>query len=743
MGGAIFNQGGIVGLANCTLTGNTASGGDSPNAGGGSGLGGGLMNLNGSLTLTNCTIAANTITAGVGHSEETNGRADGSAVYSLSLNVGTVTPTTTATVTLANGILAGSLGSTPVIAALANVQFDGTATVNATGPNIVFPALANGGTLSGTPLTFKDPNLGSLADNGGPTQTMIPQPGSPALDAGDNAVIPSGATTDQRGEGFVRISNGKVELGAFEVQVPVVVAPAALPGGQVGAAYNQTITASGPPGPYTFTITSGALPDGLSLGDGGALAGTPTASGVFDFTVTATNTTAETGSLAFTLTVDPPVVISPDALPAGMVGTTYSQTLSASGPPGPYTFTVTGGSLPDGLTLSDAGVLSGTPIAAGAAVFTVTATNPTGEAGSVADTLTVDPLPPLPPPPPPAVGGPNLVISGSATGAAGQFAVGTLQPLGGSITPFPGFSGDVRAAAGDFDGDGVRDTVLITGPGAKTVMAVVSGKDGSILLSPTDPFGDANFTFGGFVTAGDIDHDGKAEWVVTPELRGGPRVVIFRLDPAAGFTVVANFFGIQDDTFRDGARAALGDVNGDGILDVFAIAAFNGGPRTALFDGRDILVATGQGRAPAKLTGDFFAAASGQDEGRGGRGIAVGDVNGDGVADLIVTGDNLLGTGNQVTIFSGADLIAGRFPGLGATPLANFTVGGQNPAALVSVAAINADGDGRADLAVGSGAGQPSQVKIYLGTNLSGTAEPTSTSLDPFGTVTTSGVFIG
>ena len=49
------------------------------------------------------------------------------------------------------------------------------------------------------------------------------------------------------------------------------------------------------------------------------------------------------------------------------------------------------------------------------------------------------------------------------------------------------------------------------------------------LLPPTDPFGDANFTFGGFVTAGDIDGDGRAEWVVTPELRGGPRVVIFRL----------------------------------------------------------------------------------------------------------------------------------------------------------------------------------------------------------------------
>jgi hypothetical protein len=234
-------------------------------------------------------------------------------------------------------------------------------------------------------------------------------------------------------------------------------------------------------------------------------------------------------------------------------------------------------------------------------------------------------------------------------------------------------------------------------------------------------------------------------------LRGGPRVVIFRLLPDGTFdltsaqqrSLVANFFGIGDPAFRDGDRAALGDVNGDGILDVFSIAAFNGGPRTALYNGADVLVARAANRDPQKLVGDFFAAPSGADEGRGGRSIAVGDVNGDGVADLIATGDNLLGTGNQVVIFSGADLIAGRFPGFGATPLANFAVGGQSPSALVSVAAVNADGDTRADVAVGSGAGQESLVKVYPGTYLSGTAEPASTSFDPFGTVTPNGVFVG
>jgi hypothetical protein len=121
-------------------------------------------------------------------------------------------------------------------------------------------------------------------------------------------------------------------------------------------------------------------------------------------------------------------------------------------------------------------------------------------------------------------------------------------------------------------------------------------------------------------------------------------------------------------------------------------------------------------------------------------------VNGDGVADLIVTGDNLLGTGNQVVVFSGADLIAGRFPGFGATPLANFTVGGQAGNALLSVATVSVDGDKMADLAIGTGAGQPSSVKVYLGKSLvgAGTEPAASQVLDPFsGAVLVDGVFVG
>jgi uncharacterized delta-60 repeat protein/uncharacterized repeat protein (TIGR01451 family) len=663
-----------------------------------------------------------------------------------------VTYTATGTVTgPAGGNLDNTATATPLGALDGNAADNSATDTDAVGTQPAFTSPAAATFTAGEPGTFTVVTTGTpaaalsatglppgvtLTDNGTGTGTLASTAG---------AVAGTFALTLAAANGF---GTDATQAFALTVDPPVVVAPAALPAGQVGTTYSQTISASGPPGPFTFAVTSGTT-DGLSLSSGGLLSGTPVAAGTFMFTVTATNGANESGNRAYTLTIDPAVAVAPAALPDGQVGTVYNQMISASGPPGPFTFTVTSGAPPAGLSLSSSGTLSGTPTGAGTASFTVTATNGANESGSQAYTLTVAPaLLPV---------GRLLAVSGSATGTAEVYAPsasGQYANPPAATTPatvFPGFTGNVRTATGDFNGDGVEDTVLVTGPGTKTLMAVVSGKDGSILLPPSDPFGDANFTFGGFVAAGDIDHDGRAEWVVTPELRGGPRVVIFHLLPDGSFdltssqqkSLVANFFGIGDPSFRDGDRAALGDVNGDGILDVFSIAAFNGGPRTALYNGADVLTARAANRDPFKLTGDFFAAPSGQDEGRGGRSIAVGDVNGDGVADLIATGDNLLGTGNQIVVFSGADLIGGKFPGFGATPLANFAVGGQSPAALVSVAAVNADGDARADLAVGSGAGQPSLVKVYQGTFLSGTTEPTSTSLDPFGTTTLNGVFVG
>jgi hypothetical protein len=67
-------------------------------------------------------------------------------------------------------------------------------------------------------ITGVDPQLGPIQDNGGPTWTMAPLPGSTAIDAGDNALVPPGVITDQRGGSNARIVNGTVDIGAVEFQ---------------------------------------------------------------------------------------------------------------------------------------------------------------------------------------------------------------------------------------------------------------------------------------------------------------------------------------------------------------------------------------------------------------------------------------------------------------------------------------------------------------------------------------------
>ena len=166
---------------------------------------------------------------------------------------------------------------------------------------------------------------------------------------------------------------------SYTVSISLALSPTTLPGAAVGSAYSQTVVASGGTAPYTYTVTSGALPAGLSLTSAGVLSGTPTAGGSFTFTITGTDSatpTHNTGSQSYTLTVAAPTItLSPTTLPAPAVGTAYSQTVSASGGTAPYTFAKTSGTLPTGLTLSSGGVLSGTPTAGGSFTFTITGTD--------------------------------------------------------------------------------------------------------------------------------------------------------------------------------------------------------------------------------------------------------------------------------------------------------------------------------------------------------------------------------
>ena len=112
----------------------------------------------------------------------------------------------------------------------------------------------------------------------------------------------------------------------------ITVNPASLAAGTLGAADSQPLSASGGNAPYRFTVSGGALPAGLSLdASTGVLSGTPAATGLFSFRVTATGLGGCNGSRQYVLTINcAPLSFNPASLPNGLRGTAYSQQLSVS-----------------------------------------------------------------------------------------------------------------------------------------------------------------------------------------------------------------------------------------------------------------------------------------------------------------------------------------------------------------------------------------------------------------------------
>jgi hypothetical protein len=171
----------------------------------------------------------------------------------------------------------------------------------------------------------------------------------------------------------------------------VVVNPApsitttSLPNGTVGTAYSQALQATGGTGTLTWTLVSGSLPANLSLSSSGTISGTPTAAGTATFTVKVTDSapTPQTASQPLSITISGAsggaLTITTTALAAGVLGAAYTGTVAVSGGTPPYSWSVTSGSLPTGLTLNTStGVISGTPTGtAGPSTFTVMVTDST------------------------------------------------------------------------------------------------------------------------------------------------------------------------------------------------------------------------------------------------------------------------------------------------------------------------------------------------------------------------------
>jgi large repetitive protein len=236
---------------------------------------------------------------------------------------------------------------------------------------------------------------------------------------------------------------------AIASAAPVLITTTSLPNGRVGTSYNHALAASGGKKPFTWTISAGALPDGLDLDSAtGAIAGTPTTVGASTFTAKVTDSDGGSDTQTLRITVDPaPLSVTTSSLPGGTVGQTYSASLQATGGTGGYTWTISAGSLPAGLTVSVAGVIGGTPTASGTANFTAQVRDSSNTTASKALSIAVT-APPLTITTSSLTGGTVGVAysqSLSATGGAGgntwTVSAGSL-PAGLTMTP----DGTVRGA---------------------------------------------------------------------------------------------------------------------------------------------------------------------------------------------------------------------------------------------------------------------------------------------------------
>jgi hypothetical protein len=353
---------------------------------------------------------------------------------------------------------------------------------------------------------------------------------------------------------------------------------------------------------------------------------------------------------------------------------------------------------------------------------------------------TVPPTVPNVPPTAP-VGNLSLItVAGSGAGVRTYTANGGfLQPYGTPFVAFPGVPGSVHGTTGDFNGDGQDDTVYFQTGGGDRVR-IRTGQTNIDMISGgiARAFAGEDFSRIGInAAAGDVNGDGIDELVVAPDQGGGARIQVFSLD-AGRLVQRANFFGIDDAAFRGGARIAMGDVNGDGFSDLIVAAGVGGGPRVAIYDGKDLFAGN---RAPRKLVGDFLAFDSGL---RDGVNVATGDINGDGKADVVFGG----GPGgaprvlalDALTVLSGIDIRR-------ATPLANFFAFAPTERGGAVVATKDLDGDKRADLIVANGSATNPGIRTFLSTSLPAAGQGTPAvqqSIQPINdSILVGSVFVG
>jgi parallel beta-helix repeat protein len=302
----------------------------------------------------------------------------------------------------------------------------------------------------------------------------------------------------------------------------------------------------------------------------------------------------------------------------------------------------------------------------------------------------------------------DSVVTGSDAGSTSRVQViGTDGKVAFDFPAFPGFSGGVRVAKGDVNGDGTPDIIAAMGPGGDTV-AVFDGKTANPIMS-TQPYG-KGYTGGMNVAAGDVDGDGHVEIIVAPASGVGSNVLV--LDGMTGGvkrTILA-----YTTTTKTGVTVAAGDVNGDGKMDIIVGPASGAGPLVKIFNGPD---------------GKFMKSFAIQSPAYNGVFLAAADLNGDGKADIIAGAGGGAGAGLMplVRIYSGANP---------ATILMTYAVDDATFHGGVRVGVVqNSDGD--YDVVTTTGPGEQPTLARFHGLSLSDSFEL------PLFDNTFSGAFVG
>ena len=234
--------------------------------------------------------------------------------------------------------------------------------------------------------------VADLSDNGEDNDSNGSQPGG----LGTAVISPTIMLTAAREPGSSGSSNTENTLDfGFRGCPTITISPGTVGLATQYVAYNPlSLSSSGGSGDYSYQISSGGLPSGVSLSSGGVISGTPVAAaapGSYNFTVRSTDSQGCSGTQSYTMAVDyPPISILPPMLPDTTRLVPYFQQITASGGTAPYSYSRLTGNLPAGITISPTGVISGTTTAApGNYSFTVQALDANGAPGTQPYSITV------------------------------------------------------------------------------------------------------------------------------------------------------------------------------------------------------------------------------------------------------------------------------------------------------------------------------------------------------------------